>query len=322
MKLYEKYLGLRNSKTKIPCAAELDKIPSIIKTSWLSRTLAERLERKVAALQVELEQNKSDWEETFYRHICRQFGMKVNAEPFQWLSACVPYKMLRKQNDNLLQTEALLFGQSGLLPEKFTDTYTNALIREYSHLQVKYHIRPMPLHWWKFMRLRPNNFPTIRIAQLAGLFFRQPQLFRTCIEQDDPAELKKIFATPASTYWNTHYRFGKVSRRSEKNLGEQAIDTILVNTVAPFKFLYGKMKGDEEIRQGAISLLEKLGPENNKIIREWEELEVEPVSSAESQGLLELTKNYCEKKKCLDCEIGNYLLTEKLDGTRIITNRH
>ena len=120
--------------------------------------------------------------------------MKVNAEPFQWLSACVPYRILRKQNDNLQQTEALLFGQSGLLPEKFSDTYTNALIREYMHLQVKYHIRPMPSHWWKFMRLRPNNFPTIRIAQLAGLFFRQPQLFRICIEQNDPAELKKIFA--------------------------------------------------------------------------------------------------------------------------------
>lgn len=321
MKLYEKYLGLRNSKAKIPCSAELDKIPSIIKTSWLSRTLAERLERKVAELQVELEQNKNDWEETFYRHICRQFGMKVNAEPFQWLSACVPYKILRKQNDNLLQTEALLFGQSGLLPEKFSDTYTNALIREYMHLQVKYHIRPMPSHWWKFMRLRPNNFPTIRIAQLAGLFFRQPQLFRTCIEQNDPVELKKIFSTPASAYWNNHYRFGKISRAAEKNLGAQAIDTILINTVAPFKFLYGKIKGDDEIRQSAISLLEKLNPENNKIIREWEELEVEPTSSAESQALLELTKKYCEKKKCLDCEIGNYLLVEKLDGTRIIRNR-
>ncbi len=321
MKLYEQYLRLRNSKTKIACSNQLNTIPSIIKTSWLSRILAERLERKVKELQRELEQNKNDWEETFYRHITRQFGMKVNAEPFQWLSAAVPYRMLRKQNDSLLQTEALLFGQSGLLPEKFSDVYTNSLIREYMHLQVKYNIRPMPAHWWKFMRLRPNNFPTVRIAQLAGLFVRQAQLFRTCIETKDAAELKKIFATPASAYWNNHYRFGKASRPSEKNLGAQAINTIIINTIAPFKFLYGKLKGDDLLQQEAISLLESLAPENNKIIREWLDLGIEPVSSAESQALLELTKNYCDKKKCLDCEIGNYLLTEQLKGTRIIRNK-
>ncbi|CAN5754403.1 DUF2851 family protein [soil metagenome] len=321
MKLYEKYLSLRKSKTKIACAAQLQDVPAIIKTSWLSRVVAERLERKVRALKTELEQNKNDWEETFYRHLTRQFGMKVNAEPFQWLSACVPYRMLRKQNDNLLQTEALLFGQSGLLPEKFSDTYTNALIREYSHLQVKYSIRPMPSHWWKFMRLRPNNFPTIRIAQLAGLFVRQRQLFRTCIETHDPVELKKIFATPASGYWNTHYRFGTVSVHSEKNLGAQAIDTILINTIVPFKFLYGKVKGDEQLQHDAISLLEKIDPENNKIIRDWDEHGIKPVSSAESQGLLELTKNYCDKKKCLSCEIGNYLLGERLDGNRFIRSK-
>lgn len=321
MKLYKQYLKLKNSKTKIPCSGQLSEIPSITKTSWLSRTLAERLERKVKELHTELGQNKNDWEETFYRHLARQFGMKVNAEPFQWLSASVPFRMLRKQNDNLLQTEALLFGQSGLLPEKFSDTYTNALIREYAHLQVKYHIRPMPAHWWKFMRLRPNNFPTVRIAQLAGLFFRQPQLFRTCMEQNDPAALRQLFDVPASGYWRTHYRFGKVSRPSEKRLGTQAIDTILINTVVPFKFLYGKLKGDEKLQQDAICLLEKLGPENNKVIREWEDLGIAPVSSAESQGLLELAKKYCERRKCLDCEIGNYLLTEKLEGTRMIRNR-
>ncbi|MDQ3110863.1 MAG: DUF2851 family protein [Bacteroidota bacterium] len=314
MGLYEKYLQLRSSKTKIPCSSRLKAVPAILKTTWLSRILAERLERKVSELNTELGQNKNDWEETFYRHISRQFGMKVNAEPFQWLSACVPYRMLRKQNDNLLQTEALLFGQSGLLPEKFSDTYTNALIREYMHLQVKYNIRPMPAHWWKFMRLRPNNFPTIRIAQLAGLFVRQPQLFRMCMEENDPAELRKIFAIPASGYWNTHYRFGKVSRRSEKNMGAQAIDTILINTIAPFKFLYGKIKGNEELQQQAIALLEKIGSENNKIIREWSEFGIEPVCAAESQALLELTKKYCEKKKCLNCEIGNYMIGNYLIG--------
>lgn len=224
MKLYENYLLLIKSKTKIACSNNVKEIPAIIITSWLSGILAERLERKVSELKTELVQNKNDWEETFYRHITRQFGMKVNAEPFQWLSACVPYRMLRKQNDNLLQTEALLFGQSGLLPEKMSDTYTNALIREYMHLQLKYNIRPMPKHWWKFMRLRPNNFPTIRIAQLAGLFFRQQQLFRLCIETNDISELRKLFDVPASGYWKNHYRFGKVSKACEKKLKNWALN--------------------------------------------------------------------------------------------------
>ncbi len=311
LKLYQKYLKLRNSKTKIPCASQLNRIPVILKTAWLSRVLAERLERKVKELQVELEQNHNDWEETFYKHIARQFGMKVNAEPFQWLSNSIPYKILRKQNDNLLQTEALLFGQSGLLPEKGIDTYTLALHREYAHLKLKYNLHPIPLHWWKFMRLRPNNFPTIRIAQLASLFYRQSQLFRTCLETNNLNELHKIFASPASGYWNDHFRFDKVSTHSEKNMGPQAIDTILINTIVPFKFLYGKIKGDEQLCDSAIDLLESMNAEDNKIIRDWKSNKWNPESAAESQALLELKKSYCDKKFCLNCEIGSFILEER-----------
>lgn len=311
MKLYENYLQFLKNNTKLACAMGVREIPSIVVTSWLSRIVAERLERKVLELKTEFNQNGNDWEETFYRNLAKQFGMKTNADPFQWLANAVPYKMILRQRDNLLQTEALLFGQAGLLPEKPEDAYSLALAREYNFLQVKFHIRPMPTHWWKFMRLRPNNFPTIRIAQLAGLFFRQPQLFRKCLETNEIVELKKLFDVPASGYWNEHYRFGKVSKACEKKLGPQAIDTIFINTIAPFKFLYGRIKGDEVLVQEAISLLEKIDPETNKIIREWESVGVKPVCAAESQALLELKKNYCEKKRCLQCEIGNYLLERK-----------
>ena len=313
MKLYENYLRLRNSKTKIPCASRLAEIPSVLKTAWLSRVLAERLERKVSELNTELEQNGNDWEETFYRHIARQFGMKVNAEPFQWLSNYVPFRLLRRQSDNLLQTEALLFGQSGLLPETPHDVYCKALTREYHHLKIKYGLESMLPHWWKFMRLRPNNFPTIRIAQLAGLFYQQPQLFRTCMEEQDIQKLQQIFEIPASGYWNDHYRFGKISKASGKNLGPQAIDTILVNTIAPFKFLYGKLKDDERLRQEAIMLLENLEPETNAVIRDWETMNFIPHSAAETQALLELKKNYCDKKRCLSCEVGCFILERKLN---------
>lgn len=310
-KLYENYLRLRNSKTKIPCASRLPEIPPVLKTAWLSRVLVERLERKVDELNTELEQSGSNWEEMFYRHIARQFGMKVNAEPFQWLSNYVPYRLLRRQSDNLLQTEALLFGQSGLLPEIPPDDYSKALLREYYHLKNKHRLEPMLPHWWKFMRLRPNNFPTVRIAQLAGLFYRQPQLFRTSLEEQNINELKKIFEIPASGYWNDHYRFGKISKPSEKNLGPQAVNTILVNTIVPFRFLYGKLKGDEQMRQEAITLLENLEPETNTIIRDWETMNFIAHSAADTQALLELKKNYCDKKRCLSCEMGNFILERK-----------
>jgi hypothetical protein len=307
-KLYYNYLQLQGSKEEISCSQNAKKTPSLLITNWLSRLIAERLERKTNELKVEFEQNKNDWEETFYRHLSRQFGMKVNAEPFQWLASSLPFRILFRHRDNLLQTEALLFGQSGLFPVQADDAYTKTLIREYKHLQSKYNLTPMPSHQWKFMRLRPNNFPTLRIAQLAGLVFRQPQLFRKCMETTEISEFKTLFNIPASGYWKDHYRFEKISRACEKNLGSQAIDIILINTIAPFKFLYGRMKGDENLQQEAISLLEKIDSETNKIIREWEMIGIKGNSAAESQALIELKKNYCEKKKCVDCSIGNYLM--------------
>jgi hypothetical protein len=305
---YVQYLRLRSSKESIPCASRLDELPGVIAAGWLSRLLVERLERKVALLEKELENSGNDWDEVFYRHLARQFGMKVNADPFQWLASAAPYKILARQSDNLLQTEALLFGQSGLLPEKVADVYTGALIREYAHMQVKYNVRPMPTQRWKFMRLRPNNFPTLRIAQLAGLLYRNSRLFVRCMETHDVVELRGMLDVPASGYWETHYVFGKSSRRRTKNLGPQAIDTILVNTIVPFKFLYGRTKGDEAMQAQAVELLETLPPEDNQVVREWQRLGLHACCAGETQAMLELSGNYCEKRRCLQCHIGNWLL--------------
>ncbi len=319
-KMYGKYLLLQNSKDEIACIERIKEVSGIKITSWLSRLLAERFERKISELKTELEQNGNDWEETFYRHLARQFGMKVNAEPFQWLAAALPFKIISRHRDNLLQTEALLFGQSGLFPEFPEDIYTQSLMREYAHLRIKYKLNPMPAHQWKLMRLRPNNFPTLRIAQLAGLFFRQPQLFRKCIETAEIHELKNLLSASASVYWNDHYRFGKISPASEKNLGVQSVDTILINTIAPFKFLYGRIKGEEMLEREAISLLEKITAESNRITRQWKNAGIGSISSADSQSLIELMKNYCEKKRCLSCHIGNYLLEENPDRNRSLGN--
>lgn len=319
--VYQQYAQLQDSKEEIGCAQRIREVPSIMITNWLSRLVAERLERRISEMMIELEQNGNDWEETFYRHLARQMGMKINAEPFQWLATQLPFKILARQRDNLLQTEALLFGQSGLTPEWAEDAYSQSLIREYAHLKLKYTLQPMPAHQWKFMRMRPNNFPTLRIAQLAALIFRHPQLFRTCMETSEISELKAVLNVSASDYWKEHYRFGQLSKPSNKPLGAQAIDTILINTIAPFKFLYGRMRGDEQLEQEAISMLEAIDSESNKIMREWLGVGIKATSSAESQALLELKKNYCQRRNCLSCHIGNYLLTENLEGNRIIRNR-
>lgn len=307
---YVRFMRLYTSKDEIPCAKRLNEIPPVVITGMLSRLLVERLERKVKFLRQELDANKGDWEETFYRHIARQFGMKVNAEPFQWLASAVPHKLLSRHRNNLLQLEALFFGQSGLLPEKQGDAYTNTLIREYSHLQRLYQIRPLASHVWKYMRLRPNNFPTIRIAQLAGLFFRNEKLFRECMDCTDPEKIKSLFEIPVSAYWENHYQFGKLSKRSMKRIGDQAMESLLINTIVPFMFLSGQMKSDDVLMDRAVSFLEKLPAENNSIIRNWESFGIGPVSAAESQALLELSGNYCAKKKCLQCAVGCALLKQ------------
>lgn len=306
---YVRYLRLYSDKTPVPCSNQLSGIPQILVTNWLSRLMVERLERKVRLLQMELENSGWDWEETFYRHLARQFGMKVNAEPFQWLAAAAPLKIVGRQGENRLQTEALLFGQSGLLPEKQIDSYVKQLTREYVHLQHKYHIRPMAAQRWKFLRLRPVNFPTLRISQLAELLCRHPRLFSICIEENLPQqELRKLLDVPASGYWTTHYRFGKLSIPRTKRLGAQAVEAVVINTIVPFKFLWGKEKGNLLVQEEALRLLEELSAESNKITREWNERGVIAVTAGESQALLELTGNYCQKKKCLQCDIGMRLL--------------
>lgn len=301
---YDRFMQLFASEDAIPCAGRLHEIEPIRITGMLSRLLAERLERKVNLLGEELKRLKGDWEELFYRHVARQFGMKVNAEPFQWLAHAVPFRLIAKGRDNLLRTEALLFGQAGLLPEKRGDTYTNTLIREYRHQQAMHRFRPLAAHTWKFLRLRPNNFPTIRIAQLAALCHRHEKMFRTCLEAESLHELRAVFDVPVSPYWEKHYRFGRKSRPQAKRMGQQTIDILLINTVIPFRFLYGQMHDDTVMTDKAIRLLEEMEPEENRLLRAWEKYGIESRSAAESQALIELSTHYCARKKCLQCGVG------------------
>ena len=274
---------------------------------WFDRLLIERLERKTEAIAVALERNRGDWEETFWQFLARYFGSKVNAEPMEMVSQRVPHLILAKHKNQLFQIEALLFGQAGLLDADFEDTYPQLLKKEFDFLQKKHNLKP-PLSktMWKYSRLRPPSFPTIRLAQLAALVHRSSHLFSKIIasEKQPIADLERLFDVEMSDYWREHFVFDTPSVISEKKLGKDTIHLLLINVVAPFLFFYGSMRKEEAMKDRALELLENLKPEKNAITDGWQKLGLDIKSATRSQSLIQLKTGYCDQKQCLNCAIG------------------
>jgi hypothetical protein len=252
--------------------------------------------------------NKMNWEETFYQMLARNFGFKTNALPFELLSKSLPLVILGKHKSSLLQVEALLFGQAGLLEAHYADRYPQQLQNEYVFLRQKFRLTPIDGHLWKFLRLRPVNFPTIRIAQFAALIHRSNNLFSKMIAFEEVQRMKEMMDVEVSAYWNDHYRFDKRSRFRSKKMGEESLHNVIINTIIPFLFVYGKLKGEGRLMERAIQLLEVLEGENNAVITHWRNLHVHTASAGNTQALLQLKERYCDKKQCLQCTIANYLL--------------
>lgn len=306
--LLNKYNQLLYAKQWIPCSNQLNSVSSFTLNNWLERLLIERLERKAKTISSLLELNKNNLEETFYIHLARNLGMKVNTVPFELLAKSLPNSFLGKHRSSLFQVEALLFGQSGLLEKQFKDDYPNQLKKEYQFLQKKFSLRPIEEHLWKFLRLRPVNFPTIRIAQLASLIHNSSGLFSKIMEAQKVEDLRTLLNAETSEYWDTHYVFDKKSVEQKKNLGTVAIDNIIINSIVPFMFVYADYKGIEEYKDKAVCILEQLSSEKNNIIEKFAELGIKSKNAANSQSLLELKNEYCSFKKCLNCGIGISLL--------------
>ncbi len=309
--LVNRYTELMNAKQWIPCANQLNNVSSFALNNWLERLLVERLERKAKTISQLLELNKNNLEETFYIHLARNFGLKVNAVPFELLAKSLPNSFLGKHKSSLFQVEALLFGQSGLLQNDFKDEYPNKLKNEYSFLRKKFSLQPIEGHLWKFLRLRPVNFPTIRIAQLASLIHQSSGMFSKIMEASTIKDLRKLLSAQCSDYWDTHYTFDSVSPTKTKKLGVVAIDNLIINTVVPFMFVYAAQRGMEEYKDKAISLLEQLKAENNNIIEKFNTIGIKSVHAGNTQSLLELKNEYCDNKKCLNCGIGISLLSKQ-----------
>ncbi len=307
---YQRFIDDR--RTAIPCGPMIGEIPPLVLWNWVDRLALERLERKAERIQDLWELSERDPRETFYRLLARYFGGKVNAPAFEQLAFRTPMKLLVRYKDQLGSLEALLFGQAGFLDGEAKDPYMETRQEEYRFQRRVWGLRGMDPSAWRFLRLRPANFPTVRIAQFAAFLHRNGDPWKALEGASKDQQLLKIFDVEASEYWRDHYKFGKGrKRRTKAALGEQMKKNLLVNAVAPFLFFFGELWERDEWRERGVRILEGLGAEENAILRRWKKLGIEPENAFRSQGLIELKGSYCDTRNCLNCSIGDRILKKE-----------
>ncbi|MFA5418166.1 MAG: DUF2851 family protein [Bacteroidales bacterium] len=307
--LFERYEDFIQTLNPIPCHKHIHQVNHFTLMGWYDSLMVERLKDKTHLISLNISQINDDFNEIFYQKICRNFGFKTNADAMEQLARSLPLGVISKHRDNLFQIEALLYGQAGLLFTKFKDTYANQLLAEYQFLAAKYMLTPMDRKIWRFMRMRPANFPTIRIAQLAGLLNKSSGLIHSMLEADKLSHLLSLFNVSANEYWNNHYHFGKkVKPEKPKKLGIASIRLIVINTIVPFLFIYNRYKKDSDLDKKALDWLEQLPAEKNSITRQFLLAGIESNNSLQSQALIQLKSKYCDQKRCLECRIGHELL--------------
>lgn len=315
--LLERYANLMQHDGNILCAGQLDAVDELTWLNWKDRLLVERWQQKTALFTQWMADNHNNWEETFYKALARNFGIPVNGDAFQALSESLPLKIITLHKHNLLQTEALLFGQAGMLNEKFREQYPQKLQQEYQFLQKKYQLTPVKPYLWKWMRMRPSAFPTIRIAQFATLIHQSSHLFSKILETKEVKTVYKMFNVSASVYWDDHFHFIKHNEipkedqdnsEKKKNLGKSMIENILINTICPMLAMYDRFQLSGSYLDRAFEWMRALPSENNRYTREWEKINIPNPTAWDSQALLHLTQNYCMEKRCLECAMGNKIL--------------
>lgn len=304
--LIEKYIQLMETPQFIACEKLTHNLSELSLTSWKQRLVAERLLAKSKYVFETLNQTRFHWEEAFWLLIAANFGLKVNSEMFKKIAESLPLNILAKHKNSIIQIEAMLFGQAVLLEGDFADKYPAMLQKEFVFYRKKYQLKPVDGELF-FLRMRPANFPTIRLAQLAMLIHNSQHLFSKIKETELVSEVKKMLSVEANDYWHYHYRFGEEAEYKVKRLGKQMTDNIIINTVVPILFSYGLHHEDEVYKEKAIRWLEEISPEKNSITQSFERLNYANNSAFDSQALIQLKNEYCEKKFCLQCAIGNSL---------------
>lgn len=309
--LFERYQTLMTGMFSIPCTG-IGRVDVLTMSNWLDRLVVERLESRSGQVRQILESSGFDWQETLHVMLFRAFGMQVNQLPFEMLARIAPFSLLRKYSGSTFRLEAILLGCAGFLAAEANDEYSESLQVEFQYLKRKHRLKEMDVTVWKFLRMRPVNFPTIRIAQLAA-FYTGSMVSPSMIgEVKSIEELKKIFRSRASPYWDSHYRLGETSAVRPKQPGKLVLDSLLINAVIPMMFEYANHRANAVLRERCLEWLYDMQPENNAVIREWSRPGIQPDSAAASQALLQLKRNYCDNRRCLDCALGHKLLKDTL----------
>jgi hypothetical protein len=304
---YEKLFSKK--QTWINCEHDFTEVDDFSIQYWLERLYFERLERKSRDIEQLLKASKNDWEAVLFKMFAKNFGLKVNGEAFLSLANSIDFSIIRKTQSNRTSLEALLMGQSGLLDEVIEDPYCQELAKEYQFLKQKFSLVNNHIIPFQFFRLRPPNFPTIRLSQLSSLYHNHQNVFSKILEINDMNAFYDIFYVGTSTFWETHYTFKKASRGSKKLLTKAFIDLLLINTIIPLKFSYAKHHG-KQIDEDIVKLMQQIASEKNNIVDKFNTLKQVSTSALQSQGLLQLKSEYCDKNKCLQCIIGNSLLNK------------
>ncbi|RZK58174.1 MAG: DUF2851 family protein, partial [Pedobacter sp.] len=291
--LLANYEQLINSTNSFPCERQINAVDEFLINGFLSRVLVERLEQKSTEVYDKLSALKGDWDEAFYHFMARNFGFKVNVVPMEMLAQSLPQQLFAKHKDNPLQIEAMIFGQAGFLNQKFEDEYPNQLKREYLFLQKKYNLKPIDISLWKFMRMRPQNFPTLRLAQFAALIVNSNHIFSKILVMRDYRNSQVLFENlPVNPFWENHYHFNKVAENVSLQLGKSSIQNILINTLSLFLFAYGKALDQHNYVTRSFYLLENIPSENNAVVKQYEDSGVIVKNAFTSQALLQLKKKY------------------------------
>lgn len=298
------YKELLETDSYPPCYRIIPSLPPFTAHSWMTALQMERFEQKATLLNERLKRCQGNWEDAFFITLARNFGFGLNGDAFETWAHRLPFRAVDKHRNDLFQIEAIFFGQAGILEDSDGDGYYLRLKKEYTYLQHKFGLIPMDASLWRFLRLRPTNFPHIRIAQLACLYHRAYGLLSRIMETETLQGVRDILKGGTSEYWLTHYTFGGSSPSRPKTLSNTSLDLLIINTVVTFLYAYGLHKGNRVLCARAGSFLEELKAENNYITRMWEQCGMKASNAADSQALIQLKKEYCDKKKCLYCRIG------------------
>lgn len=310
------YASLVGATIEVPCAEKIKQVPHLTIVEWVEGLAFERLHGKVERIHQLLDSFNGSWEDVCYVTLARNFGFGINNDAFERLARRTPLRLLGKHSDSVLQIEALLFGQAGMLDAQKPgmDSYYNQLCTEYAFLSNKFQLTPMEKESWKLFRIRPQNFPYRRIAMLAQFIEGGFRMMNRILEAEGEKEMRALFEVELSGYWTKHYTFGKPNERATATLSRSSIDIILINTVAPLLYAYGELTGNYEMTDKAIKLLEDLRAESNSIVAHFVAYGIDCPDALTSQALVQLKREYCDARKCIYCKIGHHLLSKAARG--------